>query len=420
MPTYFFQHALLANGWARDVRVTVANQRIESVVSNSHAENEDISARVVIPAMPNIHSHVFQRAMAGCSEYRLREDDDFWSWRELMYKLANAMDVNAFYDIAKSTFQTMKDRGYANVCEFHYVHRDLNDPNNTHAQSEAILQAADDVGLPITLLPVLYSYSGFGEQPLLKEQQRFALNVDEYLQLYAHLEKQIKPQQRLGICFHSLRAVSPEQMHLVLNALPKDAPVHIHIAEQTAEVDQCMALYGQTPVSWLLDNFEVNERWCLIHATHLTEQETKDLAQSGAIAGLCPLTEANLGDGIFPLEDYKNNSGRWAIGSDSNSQLNPAEELQMLAYSQRLSLRKRVVCSDANQPHAGSWLWQQAVAGGAQASGQAVAGIGQGQTPAFLTLHSINQADESRDRAETLLDRWIFADDVRVERLESI
>src|SRR5690554_3446099 len=239
MPTYFFQHALLPDGWANNVRVVLDNGVIQSVASDVEAQQGDQTARVVIPAMPNIHSHVFQRAMAGCSEYRLREEDDFWSWRELMYKLANAMDVNAFYDIAKSTFQTMKDRGYANVCEFHYVHRDLNDPNNTHAQSEAILQAADDVGLPITLLPVLYSYSGFGEQPLLKEQQRFALNVDEYLQLYAHLEKQIKPQQRLGICFHSLRAVSPEQMHLVLNALPKDAPVHIHIAEQTAEVDQC-------------------------------------------------------------------------------------------------------------------------------------------------------------------------------------
>ncbi|MCX7544171.1 formimidoylglutamate deiminase [Marinicella gelatinilytica] len=418
MTNYFFHQALIPKGWAKNVRVVVENDLIQSVDCDVSAEPGDKKASVVIPAVPNIHSHVFQRAMAGCSEYRLREDDDFWSWRELMYKLANAMDVNAFYDIAKSTFQTMKDRGYANVCEFHYVHRDLNDPNNTHAQAEAILQAADDVGLPITLLPVLYSYSGFGEQPLLEEQQRFALTVDEYLQLYAHLEKQIKPQQRLGICFHSLRAVSPEQMRRLLDALPKEAPVHIHIAEQTAEVDQCRALYGQTPVAWLLDNFEVNEHWCLIHATHLTEQESKDLAQSGAIAGLCPLTEANLGDGIFPLENYKNNRGRWAIGSDSNVKINPAEELQMLAYSQRLSLRKRVVCSDQSQAHAGSWLWQQAVAGGVQASGQKVAGIVKGHMPAFLALKSINQADQSRDHAEILLDRLVFADDVGIERID--
>jgi len=417
MTNYFFQQALLPDGWANNVRVVVNNERIQSVETDVKAEAGDKKAAVVIPALPNIHSHVFQRAMAGCSEYRLREDDDFWSWRELMYSLANAMDVDDFYDIAKTTFQSMKDRGYASVCEFHYVHRDLNDSSNTHAQSEVILQAADEVGLPITLLPVLYSYAGFGEQPLLAEQQRFALNADEYLELYAHLENKLKPQQRLGICFHSLRAVSPEQMHTVLNALPKDAPVHIHIAEQTAEVAQCQELYGQTPVAWLLDNFDVNERWCLIHATHMTQQETRDVAACGAVAGLCPLTEANLGDGIFPLDHYKNNSGRWAIGSDSNVKINPAEELQMLAYSQRLSLRKRVVCSDANQPHAGSWLWQQAMVGGAQASGQALGGIEQGQIPAFLALHSDNQPEPKRDRAETLLDRLIFADDVQIERL---
>ncbi|MFV0542865.1 MAG: formimidoylglutamate deiminase [Marinicella pacifica] len=418
MLNYFFQQALLPEGWAKNVRVVVENDLIQSVDCDVSAEPGDKKASVVIPAVPNIHSHVFQRAMAGCSEYRLREDDDFWSWRELMYQLANDMDDTDFYQIAKSTFQSMKDRGYASVCEFHYVHRDLNDPSNTHAQAEAILKAADEVGLPITLLPVLYSYSGFGEKPLLDEQQRFSLNTDEYLELYAYLDKKLKPQQRLGICFHSLRAVSPEQIHTVLNALPKDAPVHIHIAEQTAEVAQCRELYGQTPVAWLLDNFEVNKRWCLIHATHMTEQETQGLAGSGAAAGLCPLTEANLGDGIFPLDHYKNHNGRWAIGSDSNVKINPAEELQMLAYSQRLSLRKRVVCSDEKQPHAGSWLWQQAMVGGAQASGQALGGIAENQIPGFLSLTSINPPDDKRDRAETLLDRLIFADDVRTERLD--
>ncbi len=418
MTNYFFQQALLPDGWANNVRVTVENGLIQTVTCDVSAEMADKKAEVVIPALPNIHSHVFQRAMAGCSEYRLREDDDFWSWRELMYQLANDMDAADFYDIAKNTFQTMKDRGYSSVCEFHYVHRDINNPDNTHTQAEAILQAADEVGLPITLLPVLYSYAGFGEQPLLAEQQRFGLNTDEYLELHAYLDKKLKRQQRLGICFHSLRAVSPEQMHTVLNALPKDTPVHIHIAEQTAEVNQCQELYGQTPVAWLLDNFDVDARWCLIHATHMTELETRDVAASGAVVGLCPLTEANLGDGIFPLDDYKNHAGHWAIGSDSNVKINPAEELQMLAYSQRLSLRKRVVCSDAKQPHAGSWLWLKAMDGGAQASGQALGGIQQGQIPGFLALHSDNHPDQKRDRAETLLDRLIFADDARIERLD--
>ena len=417
MHSYFFQHALLPDGWADNVRVTVNNDCIQSVETNAKVKNDDNKAGVVIPALPNIHSHVFQRAMAGCSEYRSRENDDFWSWRELMYQLANDMDVADFYDIATSTFQAMKDRGYSSVCEFHYVHRDLHNPGNTYAQAEAILNAADEVGLPITLLPVLYSYSGFGQQPLLQEQQRFSLNSDEYLALYDHLKKKLKPQQRLGICFHSLRAVSPEQMHTVLDALPKDAPVHIHIAEQTAEVAQCQELYGQTPVAWLMDNFNVDARWCLIHATHMTELETRDLAASGAVAGLCPLTEANLGDGIFPLDAYKNHAGRWAIGSDSNIKINPAEELQMLAYSQRLSLRKRVVCSDDNSPHAGTWLWQQAITGGAQASGLNVNGLAKGQIPAFIALEPGDQTDTGRNQAQTLLDRWIFADDVGVRRL---
>lgn len=418
MLSYFFQQALLPDGWADNVRVTVNNHCIQSVETGAKVKNGDQKAGVVIPAMPNIHSHVFQRAMAGCSEYRLQDNDDFWSWRELMYQLANSMDVDDFYQVAKITFQTMKDRGYSSVCEFHYVHRDLDDSNNTHAQAEVILQAADEVGLPITLLPVLYTYAGFGAQPLSDQQQRFSLNTDEYLALYERLKKKLKPQQRLGICFHSLRAVSPAQMHTVLEALPKDAPVHIHIAEQTAEVEQCMAHYGQTPVAWLMDNFDVNQRWCLIHATHMTEKETRELASCGAVAGLCPLTEANLGDGIFPLNDFKNNSGRWAIGSDSNSKLNPAEELQMLAYSQRLLLQKRVVCSDETQAHAGSWLWQQAVAGGARASGQEFGGIATGQKPAFLVLKSMHQADQSRDQAATLLDRLIFADDVSIELLD--
>jgi len=406
MNSYFLKSALLPSGWQADVRVTTDQGFFTEITTDTSVQPGDEVLDVVIPALPNIHSHVFQRAMAGRTEYKSAGQDSFWSWRELMYQLANDIDADDLYRIAKDCYAEMQAAGYASVCEFHYVHRDLKDPDNYYRHAEVLLQAAAEVGLPITLMPVLYAFSAVGEQPLHAEQKRFELSVDEYLDLWQHLQKKLQPAQTLGLCFHSIRAVSQQQMQQLIEAVPQDTPIHIHIAEQQAEVQQALDHYGLRPVQWLFKHFEVNERWCLVHATHLDDEEVKQLAASGAVAGLCPLTEANLGDGIFPMPAYQQAGGHWAIGSDSHIEINPASELKMLEYSQRLHHQQRNVCCDAAQPHVGTWMWLQAVAAGNQISGMPVAGLAVGQPAAVINL-----TPESNDQqAPQVLDGWVFSD----------
>ena len=305
----------------------------------------------------------------------------------------------------------MLDVGYSAVCEFHYVHRDLEDSSNALIMSKAVMQAAHDVGLPMTMLPVLYAFSAVGDAPLNPEQQRFELSADEYIQLSKKLDAVKFPEQRVGICFHSIRAVNEDMMKQVLSALPEDAPVHIHISEQQAEIDQSMVFHGKRPVQWLYDNFDVNHRWSLVHATHLDAKEKALIAKSKAVAVLCPLTEANLGDGVFDMPSFMSQQGVWAIGSDSHIELNPAEELKMLEYSQRLIQQQRNVCCDKNQPHVATWLWLQAMAGGAQASGLDVSGIEQG---ARAQVVSLTPKDKAIDVSchESLLGAFVFSDHV--------
>lgn len=405
MNSYFFRSALLPSGWQNNVRVTVNSGHYQSVEVDQSAQAQDQVMDCVIPQMPNVHSHVFQRAMAGLSEYRSVSNDDFWSWRDLMYRLANEMDTERLYQVAKSCYAEMKQAGYLSVCEFHYLHRSKQSPTDFLTHSKVILQAASEVGLNITLLPVLYAFAGPDKQALSPQQKRFELSVDEYLDLFKQLQIELKPGQNLGICFHSLRAVSLVQMQQVIAALPDDLPIHIHIAEQQAEIDAIEKHYGQRPVEWLFKHFAVNQRWCLVHATHLNQQEINLIAQSGAVAGICPLTEANLGDGIFPMPAYMEADGRLAIGSDSQIEINPANELKMLEYSQRLAGQKRNVCCDSEQPHVGTWLWLKAVVGGSQVSGQPLLGIAAGQKASIMILHG-----DHLSLSEHVLDAWIFSD----------
>ena len=423
MQSYFLKSALLPQGWYHDVRVTTERGVFKTINLNAQLQPEDQLLSTVIPAMPNVHSHVFQRAMAGLSEFRKTakgsltqnhsSEDSFWTWRELMYQLAGQLDSEILYEVAKKCYQEMRDAGYGSVCEFHYVHRAKSKSTDFITHSEVLLKAAAETGLPITLLPVLYAFSAVGEARLNPEQKRFELSVDEYIELYKRLQPQLQHNQKLGICFHSIRAVNKQQMQAVIDALPKDVPIHIHIAEQQAEIDQAVEYYGMRPVTWLYKNFKVDQRWCLVHATHLNEQEIKLITNSGAVAVICPLTEANLGDGVFPMSAFKNQKGIWAIGSDSHIEIRPQQELKMLEYSQRLKDQRRNICCDKNQPHVGTWLWLQAIAGGNQASQLVANGIEVGCSSQVIDLqlnHNI--------KAESSLDSWIFSDQVKAKAMQ--
>ncbi len=401
----------MPSGWQAGVRLAVNQGVIVAVETGVEMKGGEQVHGTVIPAMPNAHSHVFQRAMAGLSEYKTHPTDSFWSWRDLMYRLANEIDAEQLYCVAKTCYQEMKAAGYSSVCEFHYVHRDKAKNEDFLTASKTVMKAAHDVGLPITMLPVLYAFSGVGDQPLHPEQRRFELSADEYIALWQQLNTVKFPEQRVGICFHSIRAVNKELMTQVLDALPQGVPVHIHIAEQQGEIDQSIEHHGLRPVEWLYRHFAVDASWSLVHATHLNDQEIALIAASGAVAVICPLTEANLGDGVFAMPEYQKRKGHWAIGSDSHIEINPSAEMKMLEYSQRLVHQQRNVCCDESQPHVGTWMWLQAVQVGAQSAGLPVAGFQINQRFAAISLEATQPTIEIKPGAE-LLDAWLFSDHV--------
>ncbi|MCF6318770.1 MAG: formimidoylglutamate deiminase [Proteobacteria bacterium] len=409
MLNYFFKQALLPNGWQDNVRVRVDSKGLFADIElNSKPRDHDIELDCVIPAMPNCHSHVFQRAMAGLTEYKTSDNDSFWSWRDLMYQYANQIDAAQLYHIARYCYSEMLQAGFTSVCEFHYIHRDLTDKSNTEKMSLAIIKAAHDIGIQLTLLPVLYTQAHIDGSPLNDLQQRFKLSVEEYIALYQSLEKQLLPEQNMGICFHSLRAVSIEQMQQVLEELDNGQPIHIHISEQTAEVDQIIKHTGKRPVELLFHHFEANQNWCLIHATHLDDNEIKLIAESKAVAGICPMTEANLGDGVFPLPAFIKQNGRLAIGSDSHILINPFQELQMLEYSQRLHLRQRIIASNHETQNVGTMLWNHSVNGGNAACQLPVAGIAQNQFANWLSIDTSHPMLTKLEGAQ-ILDTLVFA-----------
>lgn len=387
--------ALLPGGWAADVLLEWSPEgRFLSVQAGAQPPaGVGRAAGPVLPGMPNLHSHAFQRACAGLTEYRAEAQDSFWSWRKLMYGMAARLRPQQVEAVATWLYAEMLEAGYTSVCEFHYLHHDVDgrpyaDPATL---AHCLLRAAAAAGIGMTLLPVLYQTSGFGDQPPGEGQKRFVHATDEMLRLLEILQPTCSAQgARLGLAPHSLRAVPPPALRDALqglDAIDPTAPRHIHVAEQTREVDECVAWSGQRPVEWLLDHVGLDERWCLVHATHLSDDERNRAARSGAVAGLCPTTEANLGDGFFDVPGWLSAGGVWGIGSDSHVCVSAAEELLLLEYGQRLQLRQRNVLAHPAQRQTAAAMTLQAVRGGARAAGQPVDGLAVGQRADFVVLN---------------------------------
>jgi formimidoylglutamate deiminase len=388
MSALFARHALLPDGWRKDVLIEWdAAGDITAVTAGASATGAQF-VEYALPGMINLHSHSFQRALGGRTERAGDSKDSFWTWRDLMYRFARNITPEHIEAIAAQLFSECLRHGYTSICEFHYVQRAPDGamyprPAET---AERVIAAARLAGIGVTMLPVLYSYSGFGESPLKPEQKRFKTDAQDVLRVIEALEPLRDAQTEVGVAPHSLRAASVGQIEEVLATLPAARPVHIHIAEQQAEVQQSLDFSGRRPVQWLLDQVAVDERWCLIHATHLVAEEVDGIARSGAVAGLCPTTEANLGDGLFPLEPFLAAGGRFGIGSDSHVSQSAVEELRWLEYGQRLQHQRRNVAVSADERNVGDFLWQGALRGGAQAAGRPVGALATGRRADVIVL----------------------------------
>ena len=388
MSSLFARHALLPQGWQENVLLGWDRDGTLDLVQSGAAPAMHARAGWVVPGMVNLHSHAFQRALGGLTEVAGDSEDSFWSWRDLMYRFARHLTPEHVEAIAAQLFSECLRHGYTAVCEFHYLQRA---PGGTlyarpAEMAERVIGAARATGIGITMLPVLYSVSGFGAQALRPEQQRFRSSVDELLRIVEALGPLRDGQTEIGAAPHSLRAAAPDQIAELVNGLPAGRPLHIHIAEQEGEVAQCLAATGARPLRWLFEQVAVDARWCLVHATHLDDAELAALAASGAVAGLCPSTEANLGDGLFPLAPYLAAGGIFGIGSDSHVSQSPVEELRWLEYGQRLALRRRNVATGPGQRHVGDFLWQEALRGGARAAGRPVGALEPGRRADLLVL----------------------------------
>ena len=412
----FANHALLADGWARSVRLTVKDGRIANIEGEVAPQPDDTRVDILLPALGNLHSHAFQRAMAGMTERREAGRDSFWTWRTLMYRFMDRLTPEQIEAIAALVFMEMQEAGYAAVGEFHYVHhRRGGAPYDDIAELSArIFAAADATGIGLTHLPVLYTHGGAGGAPLAEGQLRFGNDIERFARLVEAARKgmaHLPSDARLGIAPHSLRATIPEDLGATLS-VHADGPVHIHIAEQPKEVEDIRDWLGARPVEWLLDNASVDDRWCLIHATHMTKAETRAMAASGAVAGLCPITEANLGDGPFDGARYLEAGGAFGVGSDSNINISLTEELRTLEYSQRLRdlARNVMVKGEASVGHA---LYTGSARGGAQALARNAGEIATGRLADLVAIDSTDPALCALTR-DQLLDGLVFAAKDRV------
>lgn len=373
-----------------------------------------VQARWALPGLVNAHSHAFQRAMAGLAERQTHpaaglgprepHEDSFWTWRETMYRFAARITPETQQAVAAQLYAELLEQGYTQVCEFHYLHHapDGRPYANRCAMSRALIAAARETGIRLTLLPTLYTTGGFDGRPLGERQRRFGHTVEEFLRLLEALRAEQDDALRIGLAFHSLRAVPEAAMREVLAALPGDTTLHIHIAEQIGEVQDCLAIRNARPVEWLLANMPVDARWTLVHATHMTPEEIRDVAASGATVAICPTTEGNLGDGLFPLREYLAAGGRFGIGSDSHISTSPVEELRWLEYGQRLALHRRNIAAGASGGSTGEALFAQALAGGARSAGRDV----DAGDVVVLDEDAPQLAGATR---ENLLDHWIFS-----------
>ncbi len=408
---YIFEHAWLADGWRRDVRITVTDGIISAIEPDSPNDGAETVAGFAVPGLPNLHCHAFQRGMAGLAERRGPAGDSFWTWRDVMYRFLGRLTPDDVEAIAALAYVEMLERGFTTVGEFHYLHHGADGTPYAELGEMAfrIAAAAGETGIGLTLLPVLYGYSGFGALPPTQGQRRFVNDPDRFLRLLERARAAVAtlPAAVVGIAPHSLRAVTPETLCMVTENVP-DGPIHIHIAEQIKEVEDCIAWSGQRPVEWLLDHASVDDRWCLVHATHMTTEETRRMAAFRAVAGLCPLTEASLGDGVFNGEDYLAAGGRFGVGSDSNIEIDAPGELRMLEYSQRLLHRARNVMTTQEGESTGRRLLKEALKGGAQALGRPIGELAVGRRADVVVLDA-EHPDFAGAASDHWLDAWIFS-----------
>lgn len=413
MSAYFAEHALLPNGWAQNVLLTVDScGDFASVTADSPPDGATPLPGFLVPGMPNVHSHAFQRSLAGRAERAGPRADSFWTWREAMYAEVERIEPDAFEALAAGAYAAMLEAGYTSVCEFHYVHRAPGGAAYARPSelADRIVAAARATGIGLTLLPVLYRHADFGALPLGERQARFALSLDEYaaLQDALHASYAGDPQVTLGAAPHSLRAVTRDEfreLERLVHARVPAAPLHVHVSEQQREVEACVGAFGTTPIAVLADTVALDERWCLVHATHATDAELALIANAGTVAGLCPTTEANLGDGIFPAARFAAAGGRFGIGSDSNVTIDVAEELRWLEYVQRLTLQQRNVMRDVTTPSVGRFLFDAALRGGARASGRRSGALAVGYRADAVALALPGDA---RGAGDELLDIAIF------------
>ncbi|MGO4223417.1 formimidoylglutamate deiminase [Lysobacter sp. TAF61] len=395
------------DGWQADAGFVIDDQGCIAAVEGAEPT---ASASWVVPGIANLHSHAFQRAMAGMAERQTNPEDSFWTWRETMYRFAARFSPELLQAVAAQLYAEMLEAGYTTVCEFHYLHhapdgRPYDDPA---AMSRALIAAARETGIRLTLLPVLYMTGGFDGRALGERQRRFGHDLDAYLRLIDTLCEEAGTDLHIGCALHSLRAVPADAMAAVLAALPPAMPVHIHIAEQVGEVQDCLAIRNARPVEWLLDHAAVDVRWTLVHATHLTAAEVQGIARSGATVAICPTTEANLGDGLFPLRDFLAAGGRWGIGSDSHISVSPVEELRWLEYGQRLITRHRNIAVRPASPSVGETLMKDVSASARQSTGHAIGQLAAGGFADAVVLDTDAPALFGLTPGDAI-DRWIFS-----------
>ena len=412
----FAELALTPKGWTKNVRVTLDQHGLISKVESgveTKSDDQFLRNRILLPALSNLHSHSFQRVMSGLTEKRSHNRDSFWSWRKLMYSFLERLNPEQIEAIAALVFMEMLECGYASVGEFHYVHHQCGGKqyDNIAETSCRVFSAAQKAGIGLTHLPVFYMQGGLNGKILKKEQLRFGNDQDQYFQILEQTQDLLcnAPEDYLlGIAPHSLRAVSQKALDEIVTSRSY-GPVHIHIAEQLKEVEEILANYGARPIEWLLQKVAVDSRWCLIHATHMTQKETETLAKSGAVVGLCPITEANLGDGVFDGTELLLSKGSFGIGTDSNVRISLTEELRLLEYSQRLIRKERNVMI-LKEGSVGRAMYDKALAGGAQALGRKSGSISPGHWADLLTLNSESLTLFGCNE-DKILDRWIFSGD---------
>lgn len=410
--SWFAPRAWIGSDWADNVLLQAdAQGRWCGVFPGSQPGNAQRLSGAVLPGLVNGHGHAFQRAIAGLTERAGQGQDDFWRWRERMYAAALRITPQQLEAIASHLYAELLHAGYTHVCEFHYLHHQADGkPYADPAEmSHALVRAARTVGMGITLLPVLYMRAGFGAAGLNADQRRFASTPESVLDLLERVRAGAGACVTAGVAVHSLRAVDTSAMNELVRAAPPDAALHIHVAEQQQEIEDCLAHHGRRPVEWLLENAPVDARWNLVHATHASRTELAALRQAGASIVLCPTTEANLGDGVFDLPAWLGAGGRWTIGSDSHITRDWQEELRLLEYSQRLERRKRNVAGRAAvSGSTAAALFSAAVEGGAAAAGLPIGGIAPGLRADFMVVDEDSPCLAGIP-ADHLLDALVFS-----------